>query len=143
DSQQGVTLQIDWDWRFQNMRYHTLLHVISGYLYKHYNALATSSQIERDHARLELAFSPEIIEDIPFEELEQSLKNLLTISHDVYTKIIDREEAEQRDGIIKTVISLLPSSLNKIRLVQINDIDEQACGGTHVNNTTEIGNFSI
>lgn len=143
DSQQGVTLQIDWDWRFQNMRYHTLLHVISGYLYKHYNALATSSQIERDHARLELAFSPEIIEDIPFEELEQSLKNLLTISHDVYTKIIDREEAEQRDGIIKTVISLLPSSLNKIRLVQINDIDEQACGGTHINNTTEIGNFSI
>ncbi|MEC5306418.1 alanyl-tRNA editing protein [Bacillus thuringiensis] len=140
---QGVTLQINWDRRFQNMRYHTLLHVISGYVYKQCNALATSSQIENNHARLELAFSPEIIEDIPFEELEHSLKNLLSIPHDVQTKIIDREEAEQREGVIKTVINLLPASLNKIRLVQIEDIDEQACGGTHVSNTTEIGNFSI
>ncbi|MGE8081392.1 alanine--tRNA ligase-related protein [Peribacillus loiseleuriae] len=70
DTQQDIIMQIDWSWRFQNMRYHTLLHVISGYLYQHYNALATSSQIEKDHARLELAFSPEIIGNIPFEQLE-------------------------------------------------------------------------
>jgi misacylated tRNA(Ala) deacylase len=47
------------------------------------------------------------------------------------------------NNAIKTVINLLPASLNEIRLVQIHDIDEQACGGTHVNNTTEIGDFSI
>ncbi|TDL88787.1 hypothetical protein E2R55_16600 [Vibrio vulnificus] len=41
------------------------------------------------------------------------------------------------------VIHLLPTSLNEIRIVQINDIDEQACGGTHVNNTNEIKDFSI
>ncbi|MET3322087.1 UNVERIFIED_ORG: Ser-tRNA(Ala) deacylase AlaX [Peribacillus simplex] len=52
------------------MQYHTLLHVISGYLYQHYNALATSSQIEKEHARLELSFSPEIIQEIPFDQLE-------------------------------------------------------------------------
>ncbi|MBG0970639.1 alanine--tRNA ligase-related protein [Bacillus sp. SRB3LM] len=34
DLKKGVTLQIDWDWRFQNIYYHILLHVISGYLYK-------------------------------------------------------------------------------------------------------------
>ncbi|MFB7637861.1 hypothetical protein [Peribacillus butanolivorans] len=44
------------------MQYHTLLHVISGYLYQYYNALAASSQIEKEHARLELSFSPEIIQ---------------------------------------------------------------------------------
>lgn len=143
NSQDEVTLKLDWNWRFQNMRYHTLLHVISGYLYKHYGALATSSQIEKDYARLELAFPLDILEKIPFQEIEHLIKDLLTKSHEVHTKIIDREEAEQREGIIKTVINLLPASLKKMRIVHINDIDQQACGGTHVNNTTEIGNFFI
>lgn len=143
-TQQACMMLIDWSWRFQNMRYHTLLHVISGYMYQHYNALATSSQIEKDHARLELAFSSsEIIEDIPFERLEQSIKNILAQSHNVQTKTISRIEAEQKDGTIKTIINLLPASLSEIRIVQIHDIDEQACGGTHVNNTLEIGDFSI
>ncbi|MFC9601603.1 alanyl-tRNA editing protein [Peribacillus butanolivorans] len=140
---QTVEMQIDWSWRFQNMQYHTLLHVISGYLYQHYNALATSSQIEKEHARLELSFSPEIIQEIPFDQLEQSIKKLLAQPHNVYTKILSRDEAEQKEGTIKTVINLLPASLNEIRIVQINDIDAQACGGTHVNNTTEIKDFSI
>ncbi|MCI1696389.1 alanyl-tRNA editing protein [Aneurinibacillus aneurinilyticus] len=143
DTQQEVIMKIDWSWRFQNMRYHTLLHVIAGYLYQHYNALATSSQIEKDQARLELAFTPEIIEKIPFEQLEQSIKNLLAQTHNVHMKTISRREAEQKEGTIKTIINLLPASLNEIRIIQIDDIDEQACGGTHVNNTTEIGDFSI
>ncbi|MGE7988790.1 alanyl-tRNA editing protein [Lysinibacillus fusiformis] len=143
DTQQACIMHIDWSWRFQNMRYHTLLHVISGYMYQHYNALATSSQIEKDYARLELAFSSEIIEDIPLEQLEQSLKNLLAQSHNVHTKTISRREVEQKEGTIKTIINLLPASLSEIRIVKIDDIDEQACGGTHVNNTIEIGDFSI
>lgn len=143
DINQTVEMQIDWSWRFQNMKYHTLLHVISGYLFQHYNALATSSQIEKDHARLELSFSPEIMEEIPFDSLEQSIKKILAHPHNVYTKTISRTEAEQKEGFIKTVINLLPASLNQIRIVQINEIDEQACGGTHVNNTNEIKDFSI
>ncbi|PAW28857.1 hypothetical protein BKC07_11525 [Peribacillus simplex] len=143
DINQTVEMQIDWSWRFQNMQYHTLLHVISGYFYQHYNALATSSQIEKEHARLELSFSPEIMEEIPFDQLEQSIKKILAQPHNVYTKTISRAEAEQKEGVIKTVINLLPASLNEIRIVQINDIDEQACGGTHVGNTNEIKDFSI
>lgn len=143
DTQQAVIMQIDWSWRFQNMRYHTLLHVISGYLYQHYNALATSSQIEKDYARLEIAFSPEIVGKIPFEQLEQSLKKLLTQSHNVHTKTMSRSEAEQKEGTIKTIVNLLPASLSEVRIVQIHNIDEQACGGTHINDTTEIGDFSI
>lgn len=54
-------MQSDWSWWIQNMQYHTLLHFITGYLYKHYNALATSSQIDKEYARLELSFSPELM----------------------------------------------------------------------------------
>ncbi|GAS83153.1 alanyl-tRNA editing protein [Paenibacillus amylolyticus] len=143
DISQPVVMQIDWDWRFKNMQYHTLLHVISGYMYQHYNGLATSSQIEMDYARLELSFSPDIIEEIPFDRLEESIKKILSDSHEVIIRTISRVAAEQKEGAIKTVINLLPASLNEIRVVQIKDIDEQACGGTHVNNTTEINDFSI
>ncbi|MFS0600108.1 alanyl-tRNA editing protein [Peribacillus frigoritolerans] len=143
DINQTAKMQIDWTWRYQNMQYHTLLHVISGYFYQHYNALATSSQIEKEHARLELSFSPDIMEEIPFDQLEQSIKKILAQPHNVYTKTISRAEAEQKEGVIKTVINLLPASLNEIRIVQINDIDEQGCGGTHVSNTNEIKDFSI
>lgn len=124
------------------MQYPTLLHVISGYLYEHYKALATSSQIEKEHARLELSF-PEIMEEIPFDQLEQSIKKILAQPHNVYTKTISRAEAELKAGVIKTVIHLLPAALNEIRIVQIKDIDEQACGGAHVNNTNEIKDLSI
>lgn len=143
DTKQPIIMQIDWSWRFQNMRYHTLLHVISGYLYQHYNALATSSQIVEEYARLELAFSPEIVEKISFEQLEEAIKELLKQPHTVNTKRISRIEAEQIEGTIKTIVNLLPPSLNEIRIVQVQGIDEQACGGTHINNTTEIGDFTI
>ncbi|WP_028402073.1 alanyl-tRNA editing protein [Ectobacillus panaciterrae] len=143
NTEQAVVMKIDWSWRFQNMRYHTLLHVIAGYLHQHYGALAMSSQIESEHARLELAFPDGKMEKVPFEQLEQLIKNLIAQSHCVQTKTISRIEAEQKEGIIKTIVNLLPTSLSEIRIVQIHDIDEQACGGTHVNNTTEIGNFSV
>lgn len=104
------------------MRYHTLLHVISGYLYQHYNGLATSSQIEKDHSRLEITFSAEIIDKIPFEQLEQSIKELLKQSYTVSTKIITKEEAEQKEGIIKTTVSLLPPSLKKFELFKFKEL---------------------
>ncbi|QQE75328.1 alanyl-tRNA editing protein [Brevibacillus composti] len=142
-TQQEVRMEIDWPWRYQNMKYHTLLHMISGYFYQQYGALATSSQIEADHARLELAFSPEIVSVIPFEHIEKSLKEAFIQPQQVRTKTMSRREAEQNAGILKTYLNILPASLTEIRVVEIDQIDEQACGGTHVNNTSEIGDFSI
>ncbi|WP_054950267.1 alanyl-tRNA editing protein [Numidum massiliense] len=45
--------------------------------------------------------------------------------------------------MIKTVVSLLPPSVKQIRLVAIDSVDEQACGGTHVGRTAEIGRMEI
>lgn len=141
--QEPVFMKIDWEWRMKNMRYHTLLHVIAGYLYENYKGMATSSQIETDYGRLEIAFPPEIMEEIQFDQLEQAIQNVLAQPHNVETKTVSRQEAEQKEGAIKTIINLLPASLNEVRIVKIEDIDEQACGGTHLKNTSEIGNFSI
>ncbi|UJF25492.1 alanyl-tRNA editing protein [Planococcus sp. 107-1] len=138
-----VELQIDWAKRYQNMQYHTLLHVLSGYMFSQFAALATSSQIEKDYARLELTFPSELPGEITAEKIEEAVNKLLETPHDVKIDTISRDEAEKRAGIIKTTVSLLPPSLSEIRTVEIEMIDEQACGGTHLKNTREIKGFSI
>ncbi len=45
--------------------------------------------------------------------------------------------------MIKTAINLLPTTIQEIRIVTIENLDEQACGGTHVKNTSEIGTLVI
>ncbi|MEA1006585.1 MULTISPECIES: alanyl-tRNA editing protein [Bacillus amyloliquefaciens group] len=141
--EQIVTMILDWEYRFEKMRYHTLLHVIAGVMYSRYNALATSSQIVDGYARIELAFPEGIAEQVLFSELEYTLKDILSQPKEVHCRWIDRELANQKDGMIKTTINLLPSSLQEIRIVEIDNIDEQACGGTHLKNTAEIGDFSV
>ena len=54
---------------------------------------------------------------------------------------MSREEAENV-GMIKTAINLLPTTIQEIRIVTIENLDEQACGGT-CKNTSEIGTLVI
>lgn len=72
--------------------------------------------------------------------LKQTKKFLLTI---ISSRIVPREEAATISGSIKTVVNLIPESVREIRLVKIGEIDEQACGGTHVKETSEIGEIIL
>jgi len=137
-----VEILIDWDRRYKLMRYHTLLHVLAGYLYSKFGALATGNQIFEDRARIDFQFE-EPLTDEQFNEVEEATNKLIQENHHVSIRTVSREEAEKIDGFIKTVINLLPPSIQNVRLVTIGDIDEQACGGTHVKETKEIGSFQI
>ena len=46
-------------------------------------------------------------------------------------------------ALFEIVGNFLPPFIQMIRLVAISDLDEQACGGTYVQSTKEIGSFSI
>lgn len=75
---QHVVEHIDWDFRFRNMRYHTLLHLVSGYLYNHYGVLAKSSAIEENHARLEIQFPEDRVPDnLDKESFKETIDNLI------------------------------------------------------------------
>lgn len=137
-----VEILINWDRRYKFMRYHSLLHVLAGYLYNKFGALATGNQIFEDRARIDFQFE-EPLTDEQFKEVEDEINKLIQENHRVSIRTVSREEAEKIDGFIKTVINLLPPSIKNVRLVAIGDIDEQACGGTHVKETKEIGSFQI
>jgi Ser-tRNA(Ala) deacylase AlaX len=138
----SVEAELDWDRRYTFMRYHTLLHVIAGHLYNKFGALAAGNEISENRARIDFTFEEKVPESY-FSYLEHEISKIIEENHAVTTRTLPREEIGKIPGSIKTIVNLLPPSIQHVRLVAIQDIDEQACGGTHVQCTKEIGAFSI
>jgi misacylated tRNA(Ala) deacylase len=57
--------------------------------------------------------------------------------------ILPREEAFKIPDLIRTKINLLPEGIQEVRIVEIVGLDLQADGGTHVNNTSEVGHIRV
>ena len=56
---------------------------------------------------------------------------------------LPREEAAKILNLNKTRLDLIPKSVKELRIVEVENIDTDACAGTHVKNTSEIGQISV
>jgi misacylated tRNA(Ala) deacylase len=137
-----ATAEINWQRRHGLMRHHSMLHVLGSVFYKHHDSLCTGNQIYEDRARIDLTGITELSEEEINRMISEANKEILA-NHPISTRIVPREEAESISGSIKTVVNLIPESVREIRLVKIGEIDEQACGGTHVKETQEIGSIIL
>jgi misacylated tRNA(Ala) deacylase len=138
----SVNIKLDWVRRHGLMRHHSLLHVLATVVHDKYGSLCDGNQIYEDRARIDFNNLSDLTEEeLQFivEETNKHISNNLEIS----SRFVTREEAEQIPGSIKTLVNLLPPAVQEIRLVRIANIDEQACGGTHVKKTGEIGKLEI
>lgn len=139
-----VHCEIDWDRRYSHMRHHSAIHVIDGILAARHGseALLTGGQIYQDHARIDInmeEFSREFV-----ESLLKECNTFMTEGHRVYQREITREEVLSIPNLSRTQPGReLIRSLEKVRTIVIEDLDEQADGGTHVENTKEIGMISL
>jgi misacylated tRNA(Ala) deacylase len=132
---------IDWDRRYALMRHHTALHAMSGVIYQLYGATVTGGQMYPDRARMDFEMP-----DLSAERLaaiEARTNELLAEGHNVSVRVLPRDEALAIPDLIRTKINLLPAEIAQIRVVDIEGIDQQADGGTHVNNTREVGRVRI
>lgn len=136
--------KIDWDRRYKLMRYHSAIHVMDGIVTKRHGdqGLLTGGQIYEDRARIDMdmqEFSREIVESI-LQDCNQFIRE----GHRVYQKEISRNEALKMENLARTEPGRqLINSLDTVRLIVIDDLDEQADGGTHVSNTMEIGKLVL
>ncbi len=136
--------KIDWDRRYKLMRYHSAIHVMDGIVTKRHGdqGLLTGGQIYEDRARIDMdmqEFSREIVESIL-----QDCNQFIGEGHRVYQKEISRNEALKMENLARTEPGRqLINSLDTVRLIVIDDLDEQADGGTHVSNTMEIGKLVL
>ncbi len=135
-----VKLILDWQKRYNHMKLHTSIHVISAIAMNEFGARITGNQIYDDYARIDFNFqewNTEISKNIESRANEELKKG-----HEVSILQMKREEVLGSQNMIKVDPSLLPDD-EILRIVKIGDIDIQPDGGTHVKNTSEIGTVSI
>jgi misacylated tRNA(Ala) deacylase len=138
-----VRVELDWERRYRLMRMHTALHVLCGVVFRDYGSLVTGGNMGPDRARMDFEmdsseFTPERV-----AEIEQRANEELRAGRDVHVRILPRDEAFQIPDLIRTKINLLPEGIAEVRTVEIAGLDLQADGGTHVQNTREVGTLRV
>ncbi len=140
---EGTKVQgsIDWDRRHKLMRTHTALHILCGVIWRDYGALVTGGNMQPLRARMD--FELESMSAEFSDEVESKINGEVEAARSVLTRILPREEAFQIPDLIRTKINLLPESIQEVRVVEIEGLDLQADGGTHVANTREVGRIRV
>jgi misacylated tRNA(Ala) deacylase len=136
-----VTGVIDWERRYKLMRTHTAMHILCGVIWRDYGASVTGGNMETDKARMDFEF--EHMQKELVAEIEEKINVEVRAARPVKIAILPRDEAFQIPDLIRTKINLLPEGITHVRTVEIEGLDLQADGGTHVANTSEVGSIRI
>ncbi len=127
-----VHTALDWERRHLHMRMHTAMHVMSSVI----KGSVTGGQVGADKSRLDFNLDGEV----PTKEwVTEEVNKLIALDRPVTPQWITDEELTARPELVKTMSVRPPMGAGRVRLLAIEGVDLQACGGTHVARTGEIG----
>ncbi len=139
DSIHGV---IDWDRRYIHMRYHTAEHILSHIISSKTGALITGNQLEADKARIDFALENYDKEKI-LEYIAEANK-IIKAGHEIKWYILQKKEAQAALGDkLTTLAKGFSQEIQEVRIVDIIGFEKEACGGTHLKNTSEVGEIKF
>jgi misacylated tRNA(Ala) deacylase len=127
----ALTPALDWDRRYAHMRMHSALHLLGAVL--RYGV--TGGQIAADKGRLDFDTQDEIDRD----RVTAAVNALVAANLTVGSRWITDEELDRQPELVRTMSVQPPRGVGRIRLLDIDGVDLQPCGGTHVKATGEIG----
>ncbi len=141
---QGVTLPpgtevvatIDWDRRYRLMRMHTCMHLLCSLV----EGEVTGGQVGEGKGRLDFN-----LPDGPPDKawLQEELNRLVQEDHAADARWIEEAELEANPGLVRTMSVKPPSGSGRVRLMDIEGVDLQPCGGTHLKSTGEVGRVEV
>ncbi len=131
-----VEAALDWERRYRHMRFHTALHLLCAVV----PAPVTGGQVAEDKARLDFDIE---MERLVKEALEESLNRLVAEGHAVRPRWIPDAELDARPELVRTMSVKPPRGLGGVRVLEIEGVDLQPCGGTHVADTREVGRLAV
>jgi misacylated tRNA(Ala) deacylase len=131
-----VEAVIDWDRRHRHMRMHTALHLLCAVV----PGSVTGGQIGADKSRLDF--------NVPAESLDKdaiaaAVNARIAADAPVTTRWITDEEMAAAPELVRTMSVKPPTGSGRVRLLNIEAVDLQPCGGTHVARTGEIGAIEV
>ena len=125
--------EIDWDYRYGVMRAHSAQHILSALIKNKFNIDTAHANISFEDVSLQIA---QDINDNQFKEVLQEFNRVCTIeNHEFRTNLIQSDEIR---NFTENIRGKIPEQ-GEIRLVELKNYDLICCGGTHVQNSTEIG----
>ena len=131
----SVKLEIDWDRRYRHMRMHTAMHLLGSVL--QYGV--TGGNISEAKSRLDF----DMEDTVDKEAVSAALARLVAADHAVTCRWISEQELDANPELVRTMSVQPPRGKGSIRLLEIEGVDLQPCGGTHVRSTREVGAVRI
>ena len=131
-----VTAEIDWDRRYKHMRMHSCLHLLCSLV----DGGVTGGSISVEKSRLDFDLKDVTLDK---EELTAGLNRLVEENHCLSASWINDEEMEAQQDLVRTMSVKPPTGTGKVRLMHVEGIDLQPCGGTHVKASGEIGQVRV
>jgi misacylated tRNA(Ala) deacylase len=126
-----VTARIDWQRRFRHMRFHTATHLLCA-LVPH---PVDGCSITADYARLDFHMN----EPLDKDALSAGIARYVAAAHPVRQRWISDAELDADASLVRSMSVQPPRGSGRVRLLEIDGVDLQPCGGTHVANTAEVG----
>ncbi|HSB72454.1 MAG TPA: alanyl-tRNA editing protein [Candidatus Methylomirabilis sp.] len=136
-----IRAEVDWDRRHALMRTHTAFHILCGVVWRDYGAKVTGGNMEPLSGRMDFEF--ESLRGELVREVENKINAEVAAARPIRVSFLPREEADRHPDLIRTKVNLLPPDITTIRVVEIEGLDIQADGGTHVASTQEVGRIRV
>ncbi len=136
-----VTQEIDWERRHQLMRTHTALHLLCGVIWQEWEVPVTGASMEPLAARMDFEFGP--LPEGFKEQVAARVNAEVAADRPIHVSFLPRDKAALDPALVRTKTNLVPDSVREVRVVDIEGLDRQADGGTHVRSTAEVGRIEI
>jgi misacylated tRNA(Ala) deacylase len=138
---QPARLSLNRERRIALARHHTVLHVLNTIALRDYAAWITGVQIGEEYSRIDFkweGYAPAVC-----GKIENKVNAVLEGNHSLKSYYIPEDEFQKRQDLLRTLEVKPPVIGGRVRVVEIEGFDAQACGGTHAGSTGELGRFSI
>ena len=134
---EGVHGTLDWPFRYALMRHHGLMHVANAVARDRYGGFITGVQIGPERSRIDFRLAGFTREQL--QEFEDRVNEVVRRDLPIASSHIGEEEFRRRPELVRTLNVMPPVVEGRVRIVEMAGFDVQACGGTHVHSTAEIG----
>lgn len=126
---------IDWERRFDHMQQHTGQHILSEVFVRALEANTVSFHLGEEYSTIDLDISSIPVEDL--QAVENAANRIVFENRPIIARFVSKKE-------LQTIPLRKPPTVNgPIRLVEVEDFDWSACGGTHCKRTGEVGIIRI